>query len=221
MGLLRAGRHARWLDASSLAALCLSARRLGADRIAMLFAARAGEHQALEATGLPELRLAGLAAQRRRPAGDRFATTRTRAFARRRPSASGFHPESASFTAPDRGASIGRCCWAGRQSFSASIACSMRRRGAKAGRYSCLVTRAAARARCSPTRASARQGCACSPRTGWSPRRSFPLPGCPSCCLLCSVSSKRFRCRNGQRWRGLWRWVRHPLGTVSRPTSPR
>lgn len=54
---------AHWLDSSSLAALCFTARRLGADRIAILFAARAGEQQDLEASGLPELRLAGLAAQ--------------------------------------------------------------------------------------------------------------------------------------------------------------
>jgi len=51
---------AHWLDEASAAALVFVARRLDAERITMLFAARDGPHQRFEAPGLPELRLEGL-----------------------------------------------------------------------------------------------------------------------------------------------------------------
>jgi DNA-binding CsgD family transcriptional regulator len=51
---------AHWLDAASAEALVFSARRLGQERILMLFAARDAEHAKLEAAGLSELPLSGL-----------------------------------------------------------------------------------------------------------------------------------------------------------------
>ncbi|HEY7732749.1 MAG TPA: AAA family ATPase [Gaiellaceae bacterium] len=51
---------AQWLDDASADALVFVARRLAAERIAMLFAAREGEIRRFEAPGLPELRLEGL-----------------------------------------------------------------------------------------------------------------------------------------------------------------
>jgi DNA-binding CsgD family transcriptional regulator len=50
---------AHWLDGSSAAALAFAARRLGADGIALIMAARDGEGR-FPAPGLPELRVAGL-----------------------------------------------------------------------------------------------------------------------------------------------------------------
>ncbi len=52
---------AHWLDAESRAALTFTARRLAADPIAMVFAARDEEGATLDAAGIPELRLDGLA----------------------------------------------------------------------------------------------------------------------------------------------------------------
>ena len=49
-----------WLDEASAAALAFVARRLDAEPIAVLFGARDGADQRFEASGLPELRLAGL-----------------------------------------------------------------------------------------------------------------------------------------------------------------
>jgi DNA-binding CsgD family transcriptional regulator len=51
---------AQWLDDASADALVFVARRLEAERVAMLFAAREGEIRRFEAPGLPELRLGGL-----------------------------------------------------------------------------------------------------------------------------------------------------------------
>ena len=51
---------AQWLDDASADALVFVARRLAAEGIAMLFAAREGELLRFEAPGLPELRLGGL-----------------------------------------------------------------------------------------------------------------------------------------------------------------
>jgi DNA-binding CsgD family transcriptional regulator/tetratricopeptide (TPR) repeat protein len=51
---------AQWLDVPSADALVFAARRLYADRVAMIFAAREGEAQRFEAQGLPELTLQGL-----------------------------------------------------------------------------------------------------------------------------------------------------------------
>ena len=51
---------AHWLDSASAEALVFVARRLGNERIALLFAAREGEPARFEAEDLPELRLAGL-----------------------------------------------------------------------------------------------------------------------------------------------------------------
>ncbi|NED95767.1 helix-turn-helix transcriptional regulator [Phytoactinopolyspora alkaliphila] len=50
---------AQWLDHSSLSAMCFAARRLGAEGIVMLFAARADD-TALPAFGLPEMEVGGL-----------------------------------------------------------------------------------------------------------------------------------------------------------------
>ncbi|MBV9804782.1 MAG: AAA family ATPase [Solirubrobacterales bacterium] len=51
---------AHWLDMPSADALVFTARRLGAERVAMLFASRDGEAQRFEADGIPVLRIAGL-----------------------------------------------------------------------------------------------------------------------------------------------------------------
>jgi DNA-binding CsgD family transcriptional regulator len=51
---------AHWLDRSSADALVFTARRLRAERIAILFGARGDEASRFEATGLPELTLTGL-----------------------------------------------------------------------------------------------------------------------------------------------------------------
>jgi DNA-binding CsgD family transcriptional regulator len=52
---------AHWLDEGSAAALLFVARRLEAERIALVFAAREGDARRFEAEGLPVLRLEGLA----------------------------------------------------------------------------------------------------------------------------------------------------------------
>ena len=51
---------AQWLDRPSADALVFSARRLRAEPLVMLFAAREGEPRRFEATGLPELLVEGL-----------------------------------------------------------------------------------------------------------------------------------------------------------------
>jgi DNA-binding CsgD family transcriptional regulator len=51
---------AQWLDAASADALVFTTRRLEAERVAMLFAAREGDAHAFAAPGLPELGLGGL-----------------------------------------------------------------------------------------------------------------------------------------------------------------
>jgi DNA-binding CsgD family transcriptional regulator/tetratricopeptide (TPR) repeat protein len=51
---------AHWLDHASADALLFCARRLGADRVAMVFAAREGAGQRFEAPGVDELALTGL-----------------------------------------------------------------------------------------------------------------------------------------------------------------
>lgn len=53
---------AHWLDQPSLAALVFAARRLGTEKVALLFGAREG-NAVLERSGLPQLELAGLSAQ--------------------------------------------------------------------------------------------------------------------------------------------------------------
>ena len=52
---------AQWLDQVSVEVLGFVARRLYADRVGMVFAAREGEEQALALSGLPELTVGGLA----------------------------------------------------------------------------------------------------------------------------------------------------------------
>ena len=51
---------AQWLDTPSADALVFTARRVGAEGIAILFAVRDGEHRHFDAPGLDELVLAGL-----------------------------------------------------------------------------------------------------------------------------------------------------------------
>lgn len=51
---------AHWLDSSSMEALVFTARRLGSEGIAMIFAVRTGERTALDGARLPELSLIGL-----------------------------------------------------------------------------------------------------------------------------------------------------------------
>ena len=51
---------AQWLDKPSADALVFAARRLVAERVAMLFAAREGDERTFEAHGLPDLVLGGL-----------------------------------------------------------------------------------------------------------------------------------------------------------------
>ena len=51
---------AQWLDRPSADALMFTARRLRAERLAMVFGAREGEVSRFEATGVPDLTLAGL-----------------------------------------------------------------------------------------------------------------------------------------------------------------
>src|SRR5581483_709283 len=50
----------QWLDQVSIEVLGFVARRLYADRVGMVFAAREGEEQPLVLTGLPELTVGGL-----------------------------------------------------------------------------------------------------------------------------------------------------------------
>jgi DNA-binding CsgD family transcriptional regulator len=57
---------AQWLDDASAESLVFACRRLAAERIALLFAARDGDLRSFDAPGLPELRLGGLAPE---PAG--------------------------------------------------------------------------------------------------------------------------------------------------------
>ena len=54
---------AHWLDPASAGALLFSARRLGADRVAMVFASRDGATGAFDAPGLAEVTLSGLDAE--------------------------------------------------------------------------------------------------------------------------------------------------------------
>jgi DNA-binding CsgD family transcriptional regulator len=81
---------AHWLDAASLEALRFCARRIDADRIALVLCEREAASDALDATGLPELRLSGLDVEatahllERRaavPVAERVATTLHRATA--------------------------------------------------------------------------------------------------------------------------------------------
>ena len=51
---------AQWLDSASSEALLFVARRLGSDRIALIFAAREGDVRRFDGTGIPELVLQGL-----------------------------------------------------------------------------------------------------------------------------------------------------------------
>jgi DNA-binding CsgD family transcriptional regulator len=52
---------AQWLDDASATALVFAARRLEAERVALVFAVREGDPHSFAAPGLPELRLSGLA----------------------------------------------------------------------------------------------------------------------------------------------------------------
>src|SRR5215218_6382432 len=54
---------AQFLDTASAEALVFSARRLGAEPVAMLFAVREGEARTFEAPGVPDLVLEGIAAE--------------------------------------------------------------------------------------------------------------------------------------------------------------
>src|SRR6516165_6434120 len=67
---------AQWLDQPSAEALVFTARRLRAEPMGILFAAREGEEARFEAAGLPELGLAGLADQ---PAAEVLASRARRA----------------------------------------------------------------------------------------------------------------------------------------------
>jgi DNA-binding CsgD family transcriptional regulator len=58
--LLCVVEDAHWIDSPSLGALTFAARRLQAEPIAVVLAAREGEACELDASGLPELRLGGL-----------------------------------------------------------------------------------------------------------------------------------------------------------------
>lgn len=58
--ILCAVDDAQWLDRPSADALVFAARRLRAERVAIVFAAHDGEQRRFEASGIPELRLAGL-----------------------------------------------------------------------------------------------------------------------------------------------------------------
>ena len=51
---------AHWLDSASADALLFCARRLGADRVVMVFAAREGTEETFDPQGLPEMVLSGL-----------------------------------------------------------------------------------------------------------------------------------------------------------------
>src|SRR5262249_10353775 len=51
---------AQWLDQASADSLVFAARRLDADRLVLLFAARSGAARTFAASGLPELRLGAL-----------------------------------------------------------------------------------------------------------------------------------------------------------------
>jgi DNA-binding CsgD family transcriptional regulator len=51
---------AHWLDAASADTLAFAARRLNAEPIALVFAARVGDRRTFDAPGLPEMHLAGL-----------------------------------------------------------------------------------------------------------------------------------------------------------------
>ena len=70
---------AHWLDHASADALTFVARRLHADGIAMLFAAREPERAVFSAPGIPELRLAGSGAGRGQDASRRARTRPLRA----------------------------------------------------------------------------------------------------------------------------------------------
>ena len=59
--------EAQWLDRSSAEALGFAARRLEAEGVVLLFAARDGDPRQFPADGLPELRLGGLDPSRRPP----------------------------------------------------------------------------------------------------------------------------------------------------------
>jgi DNA-binding CsgD family transcriptional regulator len=58
--LLVLADDAQWLDGPSADALLFAARRLEADRVALLFAARQGETPGFEAQGIPSIELPGL-----------------------------------------------------------------------------------------------------------------------------------------------------------------
>jgi DNA-binding CsgD family transcriptional regulator len=59
-GLLCVIDDAQWLDPASAEALTFAARRIHAEGVVMLFAARDGERQVFDAAGLPQLLLGGL-----------------------------------------------------------------------------------------------------------------------------------------------------------------
>lgn len=59
-GLVVTVDDAQWLDAPTAEALAFAARRLDAEGVLLLFAVRDGEPSALDGSGLPELRVAGL-----------------------------------------------------------------------------------------------------------------------------------------------------------------
>ena len=54
---------AHWLDAASLESLRFCARRIGHDRIALVFCSREAAPEDVDSTGVPELRLSGLGAE--------------------------------------------------------------------------------------------------------------------------------------------------------------
>ena len=79
-GLVCLVDNAHWLDQPSADALLFVARRLQAEGIALLFAAREGETHRFKSTGLPECQIHGLAVGRRHRADDQpyACTTRHR-----------------------------------------------------------------------------------------------------------------------------------------------
>jgi predicted ATPase len=67
---------AQWLDPASQEALVFAAKRLQADRAALLFAARDGEDRPFDAPGVDSLRLTGLSPEAARSSGATVSSSR-------------------------------------------------------------------------------------------------------------------------------------------------
>ena len=75
---------AQWLDEPSASALLFAARRLEAERIALVFAVREGEGRGFDAPGLPSIRIEGLERAAARALLDELVGTRVAAAVRER-----------------------------------------------------------------------------------------------------------------------------------------